>query len=86
MSVNNNGYTTINLPTSLVEELKVWKTAFSAGYGRTVSYAEMIRGMLDSLDESEPAVVDALNTMVKKHPDLMEKMSNYRGFSSSIAE
>ena len=54
-----NGYTTLNLPTPLVEELKVWRTAFSAAYGKSVSYGDMIRGMLDSLEDSDPAVVEA---------------------------
>lgn len=72
-----NGYTTLNLPTSLVEELKVWRTAFSAAHGKSVSYADMIRGMLDSLDDSEPGVVAELKRILENHPDLQEKMVNY---------
>ena len=74
-----NGYTTLNLPTALVEELKVWRTAFSAAYGKSVSYEEMIRGMLDSLEDSEPGVVEELDTIVRKHPELAQKLANYRG-------
>ena len=77
-----NGYMTLNLPATLVEELKVWKMAFSASYGRTVSYAEMIRGMLDSLEDSEPGVVAELDEIMKKHPELLEKMANYCGQES----
>ncbi len=44
-----NGYKTLNLPASLVDELGIWKMAFAAAYGRQISYGEMIRGMLDSL-------------------------------------
>ena len=69
-----NGYTTLNLPTELVEELKVWKMAFSASYGRPMSYGEMLRGMLDSLEDSEPGVVEELDRLLKKHPRLAEKM------------
>lgn len=72
-------YTTLNLPTTLVEELKVWRLAFNASYGRMVSYAEMIRGMLDSLEDTEPGVCDELDRIVSKHPELKEKLSNYRG-------
>lgn len=71
------GYTAINLPATLIEELKVWKMAFSASYGRTVSYAEMIRGMLDSLEDTEPGVVAEMDEILKKHPKLAEKMMNY---------
>lgn len=72
-----NGYTTLNLPTALVDELKVWKMAFGASYGKVVSYAEMIRGMLDSLEDTEPGVVAEMEEILKKHPELAEKMMNY---------
>ena len=74
-----NSYTPLNLPGALVDELKVWKMAFSASYGRPVSYAEMIRGMLESLEDTEPGVVAELDDIMKKHPELMDKMANYRG-------
>lgn len=74
-----NGFTTLNLPTALVEELKIWKLAFEASYGRPVSYGEMIRGMLDSLEDTEPGVVEELDLIVKKHPELQDKIANYRG-------
>lgn len=73
-----NGYTTLNLPTALVEELKVWKMAFSASYGRPMSYGEMLRGMLDSLEDTEPGVVAELDDIMKKHPELMKRMANYQ--------
>ncbi len=76
-----NGYTTLNLPTALVEELKVWKMAFAASYGKPMSYAEIIRGMLDSLEDSEPEVVAELDEIIKKHPELMGRMANYRSIA-----
>lgn len=69
-----NGYTTLNLPTSLVEELKIWRMAYCSAYGRTVSYSEMLRGMLDTLDKFEPGVVEELERIIEKHPDLGEKV------------
>ena len=69
-------YTAIQLPESLVEELKVWKMAYAASYGRAVSYAEMISGMLACLDETEPAVVDAMSKLIKINPELAEKMES----------
>lgn len=71
-------YTPLNLPKTLVEELKVWRLAFCAAYGKTVSYGEMIRGMLDSLEDSDPAVVDELGTILHKHPELEDTMVVYR--------
>ena len=72
-------YTTLNLPKALVEELKVWRMAFCAAYGKQVSYGEMLRGMINSLKNSDPCVVEELNRLVKKHHDLEEKMRNFRG-------
>lgn len=74
-----NGYTTLNLPNDLVEELKVWRMAFNLCYGRTVSYAEMICSMIDSLDQTEPDVISAMEILIKRHPDLLSKLGKYRG-------
>ena len=74
-------YTPLNLPKTLVEELKVWRLAFCAAYGKTVSYGEMIRGMLDSLEDSDPAVVDELGSILAKHPELEDKMMVYRSIA-----
>lgn len=71
-------YVSINLPECLVDELKVWKTAFSVSYGKTVSYAEMLRGMLDNLSDTEPGVFAEFERMVENHPELMDKLANYR--------
>ena len=79
-------YTPLNLPKTLVEELKVWRLAFSAAYGKTVSYGEMIRGMLDSLEDSDPAVVDELDILLTKHPELEEKMVVYRNLPGQESE
>ncbi len=77
-------YSPLNLPKALVEELKVWKMAFTAAYGRTISYGDIIRGMLDSLPSSDPGVVQELELIIKKHPELMDKMSKYRGEQEQV--
>ena len=69
-------YTTLNLPKALVEELKVWRMAYCSAYGKTISYSEMLRGMLDSLDDSNPLVVEERDRLIQKHPDLADKMLN----------
>lgn len=84
--MGQKGYTTINLPTDLIEELKVWRQAFNNAYGRSVSYAEMLRGMLDSLEDTEPGVVEELDLIIKRHPELADKFANYRGAEDEIAE
>ncbi len=79
-------YTPLNLPKALVEELKVWRLAFCASYGRTVSYGEMIRSMLDSMEDSDPGVLDELGRILEKHPELYEKMAVYRNLPGQEAE
>lgn len=75
----SKNYTTLNLPTSLVEELKIWRLAFTASYGRNVSYAQMIRGMLDSLQDTEPGVVEELENILNRHPELKDRLAGYDG-------
>lgn len=80
----SKNYTTLNLPTALVEELKIWRLAFNASYGKNISYAQMIRGMLDCLVDTEPDVVEELDLIMKRHPELMNKMSSYRGEDENV--
>lgn len=77
--MNKKTFTALNIPTSLVEELRVWKMAFGLAYGDpSFSYERMIRGMLDSLPQTEPGVVQALDELVKKNPDLMDRLAGYK--------
>ncbi len=81
-----NGYKTLNLPAALVDELGVWKMAFEASYGKPVTYGEIIRGMIDSLEDTEPGVVEELDWIIKRHPELADKIANYRGAEDEKAE
>ena len=67
-------YTPLNLPEQLVEELKLWKQAYSIAYMRPVSYAEMIRRMLDNLHTTDPGVVEEMDGMIRRHPELGKKL------------
>ncbi len=73
-----NGYKTLNLPAALVDELGVWKMAFEAAYGKPVTYGEMIKGMLDSIKDTKPGVVDEIGIIINKHPELLVKLGVYR--------
>ena len=52
--------------------------AFNASYGKEVSYGEMIRGMLDSLEVTEPGVIDELGYIIEMCPELYKHMANYK--------
>ena len=45
----------------------------------------MIRGMLDSLEDSDPGVVDELDRILTKHPELYDKMAVYRNLPGQDA-
>lgn len=77
--MSTKSFTTINLPTPLVEELKIWRMAFCSAYGRSVTYGEMIRGMLNSLEDSDPSVFEEMGRILTKHPGLWEKMPEQIG-------
>lgn len=72
-----SGYSSVNLPTDLVEELKVWRQAFGVCQGRPVTYAEMFRMMLDDMDSAEPDVVAVLDEMAQRHPELAAKIGRF---------
>ena len=86
MKMGKKTYTSFNLPTDLVQELKVWRQAFILSYGRTVSYGEMIRTMLDHLDTDEPDVTRAMDMLTNAHPELAEKLGKYKGAESDDNE
>lgn len=79
-------YQPINLPLDLVEELKIWRQAFMVAWGRTVSYAEMLRSMLDNLDADEPDVCRVMDMIIKEHPELAGKIGKYKGAESDDKE
>jgi hypothetical protein len=60
-----SNFTTLGIPKDLAEELKIWKLAFSTTCGRTVTYEEMFRAMLDSLQKTAPAVFAAKKALMK---------------------
>lgn len=72
-------YSGLNLPESLVEELKVWKMAYALAYGRNISYAEMIRKMIDIIPEHDPAVKESVSRLLEMNPELAAKIANKNG-------
>ena len=69
----------LNLPEELIDELRIWKQAFSTCYGKEVSYAAIIRALLDNIDEPEPDVAKEMDAILERHPHLQEKVGKYKG-------
>lgn len=76
---NKIKYSGLNLPETLVEELKIWKMAYALAYGRTISYAEMIRKMIDIIPEHDPAVKESVSRLLEMNPELAAKIANKNG-------
>lgn len=69
----------LNLPEELIDELRVWKQAFSICYGQEVSYAAIIRALLDNIDTAEPDVAKEMDAILLRHPHLQQKVGKYKG-------
>ena len=64
---NKKEYVSINLPKDMVEELKLYRRAYSICYPtQDVTYEFMLRGMLDSLEDSDPAVFKEYCKMLER--------------------
>ena len=79
-------YVPLYLPKPLVEEMEIWRQAYCNVFKKTVSYGEMIRGMLESVDETDPAIVDELGAILDRNPELERKMCVYRSNPGEDAE
>lgn len=66
-------YTQVSFSTDLVEELRLWRMAFSNCAAKPVSFAEMIREMLDLLKKEKPDVYEEFERIVSKRADIVNK-------------
>lgn len=72
-------FASIRVSEELAEELRIWKMAFERSYNRgSLTYEFMLRSMLDSLEDTEPAVVEELGRMIDENPSLMARMVNHK--------
>ena len=74
MENNTKKFVAMNLPRELVEELKVWKTAYSLTYGKSMTYGDIITSLLCGVEKTDPEVYEEMTRMVNAHPDLMKKL------------
>lgn len=70
-------YAPINLPKEMIEELKAWRLAFSACYGRSVSYEEIMRKLLNSISQTCPEAYRSMESMVENNAELKNTMKSY---------
>ena len=77
MNSDKKSFSAINLPTEIVDELKAWRLAFSACYGRSVSYEEIMRKLLSSIVDTCPEAYKAMGNMVQNNEELKNTMKSY---------
>lgn len=66
----------VRLPEELVDELQLWREAYSRHSNRgKITFEFMVREMLDQFLRNEPGVVDEMRGMVGENPGLADKLS-----------
>lgn len=66
----------VRLPEELVDELQLWREAYTRYSNRgKITFEFMIREMLDLFTSSEPGVVDEMRRMVGECPEIGDKLS-----------
>ena len=78
MMPSKSPWTKLLLSTSLVNELNVWKDAFSAVRGRNVTYSEMFDTLLSHMPETEPEIMAEFERMGARNPEIFNKIGKYR--------
>lgn len=73
--VHNDEYSALRLPKALIDKLRFWKQAASMSASRPVSYAELIQGMLDCLDETDPDITAKMDLLIKSNPEIEKIIS-----------
>lgn len=70
--MTKKGFIGINLPIVLVDELKLWKRAFSNAYNKNVTYEEMFREMIEALKKENIHVSGEFLSILEKHPEIKD--------------
>lgn len=62
-------YTSLRLPVSVVEDLKVWKAAYEMSYATDMTYADVIQHLTQCVSEGDSPVHDMYNTIMAKRQE-----------------
>lgn len=63
-------YTSLRLPVSVVDDLKVWKAAFEMSYAKDMTYADVVQRLTACVKAGDVAVHEMYCTIMQKRDEL----------------
>ena len=64
----------IRVPETLMEDIKVLKSAYEECYGKKMTFEDVLRQMMTSIESSDPAVYDIFVTMLNSRQEMQERI------------
>ena len=64
----------IRVPELLMEDMKVLKSAFEESYGKKMTFEDVLRQMIASIEDGDPSVYEIYCTMQNSRQEMQEKI------------
>ena len=64
----------IRVPEALMEDIKVLKSAYEECYGKKMTYEDVLRQMMASIEDGDPAVYEMYCAMQTSRQEMQEKI------------
>ena len=64
----------IRVPESLMEDMKVLKSAYEECYGKKMTFEDVLRQMIASIEDGDPAVYKMYCTILSSRQEMQEKI------------
>lgn len=64
----------IRVPETLMEDMKVLKSAYEESYGKKMTFEDVLRQMIASIEDGDPAVYEMYCAMQTSRQEMQEKI------------
>ena len=68
----------IRVPESLMEDIKVLKNAYEESYGKKMTFEDVLRQMMASMEDGDPAVYEMYCAMQTSRQEMQERIKALR--------
>ena len=68
-------FKSIRVPESLMEDIKVLKSAYEECYGKKMTFEDVIRKMMASIEDGDPAVWEMYSTIQSSREEMQERIN-----------
>ena len=68
----------IRVPETLMEDIKVLKSAYEECYGKKMTYEDVLRQMMASIEDGDPAVYEMYCAMQTSRQEMQEKIKSLK--------